>query len=163
MDKIDLFDEDRRSTGKVIYGKNYIPDGMFYITSHIWIQNNNGKYLIQQRSDSVNKLKNMWGTTSGTVIWGETSRQGAKRECFEELGVIIAEEKLCLLLTYKSDKHFVDVWRVKDDIPLDSITLQQSEVASVKYADEQEIYDMINQNKFYKYRYLDMLFTMYRD
>lgn len=62
QEKRDLYDINRKLTGKTIFKGEPIPDGNYIIVVLIFIQNNDGKFLIQKRS----KIKNgKFATTGG--------------------------------------------------------------------------------------------------
>ena len=54
MEKRDLYDKDKNLTGKTILKNFPIPKGYYILVVLIFIQNSEGKFLIQKRS----KLKN---------------------------------------------------------------------------------------------------------
>ena len=81
MEKRDLYDKDKNLTGKTIYKNFPIPKGYYILVVLIFIQNSEGKFLIQKRS----KLKNgKFATTGGHPKAGETSIEGAITEVKEE-------------------------------------------------------------------------------
>lgn len=62
MEKRDLYDENRNLTGKMIFKNFPIPNGYYILVVLIFIQNTEGKFLIQKRS----KIKNgKFATTGG--------------------------------------------------------------------------------------------------
>ena len=50
MEIRDLYDENKRITGETIVKGETIPKGKYYITVVIWIQNEDGEFLIQKRT-----------------------------------------------------------------------------------------------------------------
>lgn len=51
------------------------------------VKNNEGKVLILKRNPTCDFEPNKWGFPGGKVMPGETTKEGAVRECFEECGV----------------------------------------------------------------------------
>ena len=49
MELRDLYDENKKLTGKTILKGERVPKGMYYITVVIFIQNIKGEFLIQKR------------------------------------------------------------------------------------------------------------------
>lgn len=70
MEKRDLYDEDKELTGKTILKGEKIPEGYYYLTVIVWIENSKNKFLIQRTS----YLKyHMYATTGGHPKSGENS------------------------------------------------------------------------------------------
>ena len=67
-------------------------NGEFRLSCFVFIINDNGEILIQQRLATAKKCPNMWEVASGGVNSGETSLEGAIREIKEELGTANNEE-----------------------------------------------------------------------
>ena len=113
----------------------------------IFIQNNNGKYLIQKRSQ---KKTGKYGITSGHINLNEESKQGAIREIKEELGLDIRENELKLFYNNKIDSNEYNLYFLKKDIDINKLTLQKEEVDEVKWCTEKEIQDLIENKQFYE-------------
>lgn len=65
MEKRDLYDENKKLTGETIFKGEKVPNGRYYITVVVWIQNDKGEFLIQKR---VLKKDGKWSTTGGHPI-----------------------------------------------------------------------------------------------
>ncbi|KAL0028681.1 hypothetical protein WJX79_010250 [Trebouxia sp. C0005] len=82
---------------------------------------------------------------------GDQSLETAQRETQEELGVDVPVEAIEPLFSMQSafdtnndtfvNNEFIDVYlvTVKDEVPVDSFTLQQSEVAAVRYIETEDL------------------------
>lgn len=153
MKKRDLYDINRNLTGKTIFKENSIPDGKYIIVVLIFIQNNDGKFLIQKRS----KLKNgKYATTGGHPKSGENSIQGIITEVEEELSLELAPQDIKLYYSGRSDeeKVFWDDYYIKMDIPnIENLVLQKSEVESVCWLSTNEIKTLMKEQKFYANNY----------
>ncbi|DBA71420.1 TPA: hypothetical protein ACH3X2_011221 [Trebouxia sp. C0005] len=85
------------------------------------------------------------------VTAGDQSLETAQRETQEELGVDVPVEAIEPLFSMQSafdtnndtfvNNEFIDVYlvTVKDEVPVDSFTLQQSEVAAVRYIETEDL------------------------
>ena len=81
MEQRDLYDINRRLTGQTIFKGDSIPENNYIIVVLVFIQNSEGKFLIQKRS----KIKNgKYATTGGHPKSGENSIQGIISEVKEE-------------------------------------------------------------------------------
>ena len=146
----DLYDKDRNLTGKTIAKGEEIPKG-YYITIVVcFMENNNGKFLMQKRSVQKDGL---WGTTGGHPKSGEDSLTGIHTEILEELGLDIDPNKLKLVTTVQDNKFICDIYYLKKDINLDDIIMQESEVADVKYFTLDEIEELYRKSDFKKSHY----------
>ena len=141
----DLYNSDRIFLEKTIEKGKKIPEGMYYVTVVVWIQNDNGQFLIQKRSE---KKDGRWATTGGHPIAGETSKEGIVSEIKEELGIDVDSEKIELFKIVKTDDDFIDMYYVKENIIIDNLILQEEEVSEVKWNSINEIKEKINNKEF---------------
>lgn len=153
QEKRDLYDINRKLTGKTISKGEPIPDGNYIIVVLIFIQNNDGKFLIQKRS----KIKNgKFATTGGHPKTGENSIQGIITEVKEEIGLDLKEKDLQLYYAGRSDKErvFWDDYYIKMDVPnIENLVLQKEEVESVCWLSIDEIKNLMKEDKFFKNHY----------
>lgn len=140
----ELVDIDGKKTGVMIErGANtLIPQGMYHIAVDIWTKSKDGKILLTQRHPNIEwGLK--WGCSGGSVIKGERSIDGARRELQEETGIKVSEEELlylgksimkeyqCIIYTY--------LVQLTDDVKLN---LQPEEVVDAKWVGSSELENM---------------------
>lgn len=150
MEKRDLYDENRKLTGKTIFKGEEIPEGSYIAVVLAFIQNSEGKFLIQKRSERKNGL---YATTGGHPKSGEDSVQGIITEVKEEIGLDLNPEDLQLYYGGRSDEErvFWDDYYVKMDIPnIENLELQEEEVASVHWFTKEEIIDLMENDLFFK-------------
>lgn len=149
MEKRDLYDKDRKLIGKTINKGEEPPEGTYMLVVLVFIQNSEGKFLIQKRSEAKNGL---YATTGGHPKAGETSRQGLISEVKEELGIDLDEEKLEWYYGGRSDQErvFWDDYYIKtDDIDIEKLELQKEEVDSVCWLSTEEILKLKEKGKFF--------------
>ena len=148
MEKRDLYDFNRNLTGKTIFKGDPIPDNNYIIVVLVFIQNSDGKFLIQKRS----KIKNgKYATTGGHPKSGENSIQVK-----EEIGFDINSKDLKLYYSGRSasEKVFWDDYYIKMDVPnIQNLSLQKEEVESVCWLSIDEINSLMNEDKFFKNHY----------
>ena len=153
MEKRDLYNENRELTGETVYKGEPIPEGKYIIVVLVYIQNSEGKFLIQKRS----KLKDgKYATTGGHVKSGETSVEGILSEVREELGLELNPEDLVLYYGNHSAEQqvFWDDYYIKLDIDdISKLKLQEEEVESVKWATAEEMKQMMKDGKFLRNHY----------
>ncbi len=146
-EKNTLYDNRRNPVSTIERGQQ-IPNGLNKLSVHVWIVNDNGEYLLQQRMPTAKKFPNMWGTTGGGAIAGESSWDACVRETLEELGVTPVPEKSVLVGTIKRQMDFVDIWLVHSNTKISELKPQAGEVQSVKWATPADIQHMQNDNEF---------------
>ena len=95
----DVLDKNGEPTGKTVSRgfKGAFPKGKYHLVVHIWIKNSKGEFLIQKRSSFKQPMAGEWAATGGAVVAGEESREGAKRELFEELGITPSDNDFTLV------------------------------------------------------------------
>ena len=153
MEKRDLYDENRNLTGETILKGEQIPKGRYIVVVLVFIQNSEGKFLIQKRSEAKN---GKYATTGGHPKTGETSIEGILTEVEEEIGVKMNPKDLKLYFSGKSENErvFWDDYYIKMDIQnLNDLKLQEAEVDSVEWLSENEIVNLMKQDKFFKNHY----------
>ena len=153
LEKRDLYDENRILTGETIFKGEDIPEGKYIIVVLVFIQNSEGKFLIQKRSERKN---GKFATTGGHPKSGEDSIQGIITEVKEEIGLDIRPEDLQFYFGGRSEDErvFWDDYYVKMDVPdIDKLKLQEEEVASVHWFSADEIHQLMKEDKFFKNHY----------
>lgn len=146
MEIRDLYDIDRNIVGK-IKKDEIIPENFYILVVIIFMQNKDGKFLIQKRSEIKG---GKWATTGGHPKSGESSYQGIITEVKEELGIDISKEDVKFLKTKIGHGMIFDLYYVKMDIDLSKLVLQSEEVADVKLSSIPEIKEMIENGEFHE-------------
>lgn len=149
MEYLDLYDEKGNLIGeKVLRTKDMKPQHGKYIKIVIvFIQNSEGKFLIQKTSKQKG---NIWATTGGLVSSGYTSDDTIVKEIEEELGLIIDFNELKHIYTEKRECTFQDTYYLKKDVNIKDLKLQKEEVDFVKWLSIEEIKELIKNNEFRK-------------
>ena len=146
MEQVDVYNRFREKTGNV-KGRKELNKGEFRISVHIWIKDQQNRILIEKRSKKEDKFPGMWAQVGGGVKTGDTSKITVFKECKEELNYGVKEENLFYIGSYIRTKDIVDVWMVNQDIDIDTLKLQEDEVADVKLVTFEEFDKMIENGK----------------
>ena len=146
MEFVEMFDNKRKPLNKIVERYTHIK-GEYAQGAHVWKINSKGELLIQKRSSTKRLYPNLWSITSGGTEKGETTLDTVYREVKEELGIEIKPEELELMMSYKRNHDFVDVYLVRKDIDLKDITMQTEEVSEVKWASKDELENLIKENQ----------------
>ncbi|MDD5900768.1 MAG: NUDIX domain-containing protein [Lachnospiraceae bacterium] len=153
----DLFNGAGLATGEKHLRGTAIPEGKFHKVVHIWIQNAKGRFLMQKRSDSVDNCPGEWATTGGSVVAGEEPLTAAVRELAEELGLTVNAEELQYCLMMRRKDAFCYVYRLRKDIPVEQLMLQESEVSAVEWMTQETIDRMVKEGSMHRYVYRELL------
>jgi len=163
MEYWDVYNRDRVKTGKKVkrgkrsYGNNNLLDEEYHLVVHICIFNSSNQMLIQKRQSSKKTLPNLWDiSAAGSALSGETSYEAAQREVYEELGYVIDLSDKREHLSINFDRGFDDFYLINEDINLDILSLQKEEVQAVKWATQEDIIKLIDEEKFVPY-YKDLI------
>lgn len=142
----DLYDADRKPLRRTIKRGDAFAEGEYYVCCEVWVRNSEGKFLVTQRHPDK-KAGGLWEFTGGGVLAGETTKQAAVRELDEELGVHADESELSLLEVYRHKNYFMDIFVVRRDIDVNTLTLQPEEVVDAKWVSGEELLRMIEEKQ----------------
>lgn len=154
----DVYDADRKKTGRLHRRGNPLREGEYHLVVHIWMQNREGEFLLTKRSPDKG-FPNMWESTGGSALAGDDSLTAALREVKEETGLSLDPCKGTLLFTQCLDDYFRDIWLFHQDFDLNDVILQPGETTDKMYASPDSILQMQKNGEFVPYSYLEELFT----
>ena len=144
MEAWDLYDGNRQPLNRTIIRGEQLKQREFHVVVEVWTVNNQGQILLTLRDPSKPEYPDKWENTGGSVLSGETSRQGAVRELFEETGIVAGEAELILLGTIKETSVFYDIYLLKISTEICELTLQDGETVDAKWAGIEALDAMIN-------------------
>ena len=149
MELWDIYDIDRIPTHFTARRGDRLSRDEYHMVIHVVIFSPDGRMLIQQRSSEKRGWAGKWDVTcGGCAIAGETSRDAAARELFEELGLRLDFRCARTALTVNFDHGFDDFYLIELDPDLSSLVLQKEEVQAVRWATMEEIFSMIDGGSF---------------
>lgn len=143
MEKLDVYTIDGIKTQKIVNRGEALADGEYIKLAIVYLKCGD-KFLVQKCS--VQK-GGEYAITGGHTTSGNTSKQQAKLEVMEELGILIDEQKLEYLGNIVKGHGIFDVF-LYEDITLEKqkIVLQAEEVENVFWLTKDEIENIIEQN-----------------
>ena len=163
MELLDILDEKGNYTGKSEERKIVHNKGLWHIHVGVWIMNEKGELLFQQRSQEKKVNAGKWTRTGGHVDSGETPLQAIQRETNEEIGVKIPIDKFKLLSINKEEvyltdykitnRQFIYSYFAPIDYKIEDYTIQKEEVSDLKYITIEEMEKAI-QEKDDKYTFI---------
>ncbi len=156
----DVYDRDRRKTGKTHPRGKRLGEGEYHLTVHACIFNGEGKMLIQKRQPFKEGWSGLWDiTVGGSALAGEDSKTAIMRELTEELGLSLDLSDMRPQLSVQFEQGFDDMYLINRDLDLSALTLQYEEVEAVRWATLDEILAMMDEGTFIPYqRHLLALF-----
>lgn len=145
IEKVDIYDENRKSTGKIkIRYQDSLEFGEYFIAVQALIINSKYEILITKRGENKEKYPSLWECNGGVVISGENSLQGMLRELKEEIGIDFEENEAILLKTVKMKNKFKDFYVFKKDIEIGELKFADREVTDAKWVDIDTFTEMFN-------------------
>ena len=147
MDEIwELYNENGEPTGEKWHRKDaeLIPKGRFYLIVSIWTVTEDNKVLVTLRAPTKEHCPLKWENSGGAALFGETSRQAAVRELFEETGIKVNEDELFFLNRNIEKNHIIDNYIVRRDVKLSDIRLQEGENCDKRLLKISELDEIIN-------------------
>lgn len=145
MEQWDLYDGSRHPLNKTHIRGNDIAPGEYHIVVEIWTVNSKGEILLTLRHPKKEIYPNLWENTGGSVLAGESSKEGAVRELKEETGIEASESELIFLGTTRAESVFFDTYVVNKDIPIEKLTMQEGETVSAQWVTLKELDDIIKE------------------
>ncbi|WP_397446409.1 NUDIX domain-containing protein [Polaribacter sp. R77954] len=142
---IDILNPDGTPTGKTALKSEAHKHGWFHATVHIWLFTSNRKILLQKRALTKKVFPGLWDiSVAGHIGAGESILSSAKREVFEEIGLVLEEKELIKIGTrihqvkhangiQDNEHHHVFIAELK--VPVSELTIQKEEVEAIKLFD----------------------------
>ena len=157
----DLYDEERRLTGEIGQRGEPLPPGRCHLVIHVCMFDEAGRMLIQRRQTCKHGWPGLWDVTvGGAARRGENSRQAARRELGEELGLDMDFSGIRPRMTLSFPRGFDDVFVVNASPALRELRLQAEEVMDARWATMDEIHALMDAGQFLPYarEFLDLMY-----
>lgn len=123
-----------------------IPEGLYHIVSEILVKHQDGSYLLMQRDQSKRAYPTRYeATAGGSAIKGETPKQAAIRELFEETGVRCETLDLLYKLLTKDSIYFCYLGIT--DMDKTKIVLQQGETMGYRWVSQDEFVNFVQSDE----------------
>ena len=146
MEFNDIYDRNRRRTGRLHVRGTRWRRGEYGLIVCVWVYDGKGKLLLTQRAPEKS-FAGTWENSGGAARAGENSRHAIARELFEETGIRAKPEDFELLESRRDRDAFFDFYCLKNATPLEDIVLQPGETTDAKWATFDEVHDMIKAKK----------------
>ena len=150
MELLDVYNSNGELSGKIIQRgtkDEELGEDEHIAVAIIYIQNNEGKFLIQKTSASKGEI---YSSTGGHVTHGETPRECIIRETKEEIGLDISNDNIIDLGHICVDFPVRFIFYLKKDIDIGELLLDKEEVESLHFFDLKELKHIIEKGKMHK-------------
>ncbi len=155
LELFDLYNRDNLLIDKTLVRGNKTLPGEYHKIVHVWIQNSQVDYLVQQRNKTTDTIPYQWAPTAGSCIAGETPLETVIRETKEEMGLELERDKIQYLnriFVENSRSNFIiEIFKIKQDVDLEKLVLDDFEVKAVAYFSETKIFQFIEEKKFWDF------------
>lgn len=141
MEFFDLYSVNRQPLGRKVMRGAPIPHGEYHIVVQVMTINSNGEILLTQRVPEKTS-GGKWECSGGCAVAGETSREAAVRELFEETGIQADEGEIDLEWSLTTDSMLRDFYILEKDVPLGALHLQSIEVCAAKWVSFERLCEM---------------------
>ncbi len=157
MELCDLVNESGVPSGRTVARGSRLMPGEYYLVVHVWIKDEAGDYLVQQRAHDRATDPGVWAVTAGYVQAGEGSLAAALRETSEELGLELLPGQLRRLDRHAMDDRLEDIWLAT--VSKDSLGSPKlgPEVADWKWASKATLSELVRRGEFFGYSYFGHL------
>ena len=142
MELNDIYDKNRRLTGRFHRRGDRWRKGEYGLVVCVWVYDGKGNLLLTRRAPGKTHA-GTWENSGGAAKAGETSRQAIARELFEETGIQAAETEFEFLRSVQDKNCFYDHYCLHREVALEEIVLLPGETDCARWASFTEIHEMI--------------------
>ena len=155
----DVYDAQRRPTGRTHRRGDPMPAGDYHLIVHVWIVDSRGEFFITRRAPTKG-WPLFWETPGGSATAGEDSLAAALREAQEEIGFALSPKNGQRVFFFLREDSFCDVWLFRQEVSLSQFVPQPGETVDAMLADAEKIREMTREGRFVPTSYMEELFTL---
>ena len=142
----DVYTKDRVLTGRVHRRGSAWRAGEYGLVVCVWVYDGEGKLLLTRRAPGKS-FAGTWENSGGAAQAGETSLQAVARELFEETGIRAEEAEFELMCSDRDAHTIYDFYCLHRKMPIEKIVLQPGETDGARWAELEEIHEMIRKKE----------------
>ncbi len=146
MEYNDIYDSERRLTGKTHLRGTSWKRGEYGLVACVWVHDGRGRLLLTKRAPEKT-FPGTWENSGGAVKAGETSIQAVVRELREETGIQAKPEEFELIDSGKDGNTHFDYYCLKKAVPLEKIVLLPGETVDARWATFSQVHQLIREKK----------------
>lgn len=149
MEYNDIYDAQRKFTGRTHLRGTPWKKGEYGLVVCVWVYDGKGNLLMTRRAPEKS-FAGTWENSGGAAKTGENSLQAITRELREETGICAAPEEFELLCSGRDKNTHYDFYCLKKDIPIEKVTLQPGETDAVQWVSFAQVHEMIKEKQICK-------------
>lgn len=142
MEWNDIYDKDRRLTGRTHLRGTRWHAGEYGLVVCVWVYDGRGNLLLTRRAPQKS-FPGTWENSGGAALAGETSLQAIARELFEETGIRAEESEFELLESELEGNTFFDHYCLYRPVSLDQIRLLPGETDGAQWVTMAQCAEMV--------------------
>lgn len=142
MEWNDIYDENRKLTGRVHKRGTPWKNGEYGLVVCVWVHDGHGKLLLTRRAKGKS-FAGTWENSGGAAKAGEDSLTAVVRELYEETGILAQKEAFEFLGSDRDRNNYFDHYCLKYATPLDKIVLLPGETDAAKWVTFRQVHQMI--------------------
>lgn len=142
----ELYDKNLNKTNIMIKEGEDIPKTLYHYTVNTWIINSKKELLLCKNSLNPSLYyPGFWCGISGNVLKGEKPIDTCLRSIYSNIGINISKKNIKKLDTRLRDpyQYIYETYLVIEDINIDDIRYNNSNISDVKWVDMVELNNMI--------------------
>ncbi len=143
MELVDVYDSDKKPTGRVHRRGKPLAKGDRILVVCAWVTDGNGHLLLTLRAPEKPSCPNCWENSGGGALAGETSLEAIARELREETGIDAPMDAFTYIDTSRTSDAFFDLYHLIYPIDLKDLVLQPGETVDAKWVTLDQMEEMI--------------------
>ncbi len=166
MELWDVYDVNRKRTGRVIERKKGFGQEAYHLIVHVCVFNAKGEMLVQHRAPDKAYMPGRWDVSAGgSAVAGEDSWQAAEREIREELGLEVSLRDVRPHFSINYTNGFDDFYTVEMELNPEELRFPDGEVTEARWCSLEEIRQMLADGRFVPYfaGVLELLFETWNN
>lgn len=156
MEIWDLYDKQGNKTGETWERSRAfeIPEGMYHIVCDILIRHRDGDFLLTLRDSRKEMYPGCWeASAGGSVLAGETPKEGARREMLEETGLKAERLELIGTTVKPETRSIVNAYLGIVSCDKASVRLQTGETVDYQWVDTPSLLRLLSEEPVLKVQY----------
>ena len=142
MEWNDIYDENRRLTGRVHKRGTPWKNGEYGLVVCVWVHDGHGRLLLTRRAKGKS-FAGTWENSGGAAKAGDDSLSAVVRELYEETGIRAQKEDFEFLGSDRDRNNYFDHYCLKNNTSLDRIVLLPGETDGAKWVTFRQVHQMI--------------------
>jgi len=165
MEIWDLYDREGKKTGQTwerhFCSYKQIPDGYYHMVVDLLVRHTDGSFLLTKRDMRKDVYPGYWeASAGGSAISGEEPLEAAKRELFEETGLVPLKLELVSHIFKDTSHSMFFSYLATVDADKDSVVLQEGETVDYRWVDDKGLIEYVDSDeamKSHNDRYKDLI------